>query len=118
MMVRFCHFDPSLSPEGTTSVIIHFRTENYQYWSLLRKYNFKEYIAQKEKIAQEVIATLERRFGNIKNTIEKIDVATPATFIRYTNIYKGSYQGFAPTPDLIGKTLPRNIKKLKRISHR
>ena len=47
MMVRFCHFDPS-SHRKVLHQLSSTSTENYQYWSLLRKDNFKEYIAQKK----------------------------------------------------------------------
>jgi phytoene dehydrogenase-like protein len=113
MMVRICSFDQTLAPPGCTSIAVHFRTPDYEFWTDLRKNNRKEYQLLKKKIADAVIDTLDKRFGNVRETVEEIDVATPATYIRYTNIYKGSYQGWAPVPGLIGKTLPKQIKQLK-----
>ena len=48
--------------------------------------------------------------GMTVSEIEAIDVATPATFHRYTNNWQGSYEGWLPAPGAmlsrIGKTLP------------
>lgn len=114
MMVRVCNFDPAFSAQGTTSIVVHFRTENYDYWKDLRNSDYSKYKNRKEQIARAVIDTLDKRFGDVKKTLEITDVATPATYIRYTNIFKGSYQGWAPAPECIGKTLPRKIKNLKK----
>ncbi len=113
MMVRICNFDHTLAPAGCTSVVAHFRTRYYQQWVDLRKNDREQYNALKRMIAESVIETLDKRFGNVRDTIEVVDIATPATFIRYTNIFKGSYQGWAPVPSLIGKTHPKQLKSVK-----
>jgi len=109
MMVRICNFDPGLAPEGCTSVIVHIRTPDWAYWQKLREMDPDAYRMEKERVASTVIETLEHRFGAINDTLEVVDIATPATYIRYNNIYKGSYQGWAPTPTMVGKTLPKTI---------
>ena len=50
-------------------------------------------------------------FEDIKDKVKVVDVATPATFIRYTHNWQGSYQGWYPSGDLLtakplSKTLP------------
>jgi phytoene dehydrogenase-like protein len=115
IMVRICNFDPTLAPDGSTAIIAHIRTPHYKFWCDLRKTNVEKYKLLKQKIADITIDTLDKRFGNIRATIESTDVATPATFIRYTNISKSSYQGWAPTPSLIGKTLPKTIHSIKNL---
>lgn len=115
MMVRICSFDKTLAPSGCTSIVVHFRTWHYSQWVDLRKTDIKRYKKLKNDIAESVIDTLESRFGNVRNNVEQVDVATPATFIRYTNIFKGSYQAWAPVPGLIGKTFPKKVKKVKNM---
>ncbi|GAI45723.1 unnamed protein product, partial [marine sediment metagenome] len=63
----------------------------YHYWNDLRKNNKQEYNQEKDRISKEVIEILDQRLGNIKNNIDVIDVATPATFKRYTNNWKGKH---------------------------
>jgi phytoene dehydrogenase-like protein len=115
MMVRICSFDPTLSPSGTTSIIVHIRTPEYKFWCDLRSHNYNKYRDEKKRIAEIIISTLESRFGTIRTVLEELDIATPATFIRYTNIFKGSYQGWAPTPSLIGKTLPKRVDSITNL---
>jgi phytoene dehydrogenase-like protein len=71
----------------------------------------KQYRKEKERIADEVIATLEKRFPGLTNQVEMRDVATPITYSRYTGNWQGTYQGWLATPKtpltfLIKKTLP------------
>jgi phytoene dehydrogenase-like protein len=115
MMVRICNFDPTFSPSGTTAVIVHIRTPEYRFWCDLRENNYQKYTEEKKRVAEQVIDSLDKHFGMIRDAIEEIDIATPATFIRYTNIFKGSYQSWAPTPSFIGKTLPKTIDPLKNL---
>ncbi len=49
----------------------------------------------KDALAKEVFAVLEAKMGNIEDNVEMIDVATPATYNRYTGNWKGSIQGWA-----------------------
>jgi len=112
MMVRICNFDPSFAPQGKTAVIVQIRTDDANYWEELRKQNIEKYKSEKERVASLVIDSLEKRFGNIKKNIEVTDVATPATYIRYTNLWKAAHQGWAPTPDIIGRLQPKRITGL------
>ncbi len=113
MMVRICSFDDCYAPKGATSVIVQIRNEEGDYWENLRNNNMEQYKKEKEHIADVVIDSLEKRFGNVKKNVEAIDVATPATFKRYTNLYKGAHQGWAPTPDAIGNIQKRTLPKVK-----
>ena len=51
---------------------------------------------------------MEKKFGNIRSKVEVIDVSTPATVIRYTNNWKGSFEGWILSP----KTGFRSMKKV------
>jgi phytoene dehydrogenase-like protein len=99
-----------MAPEGKTVITAIIGTPNYQYWDEMKKNNPQHYKAEKERIANEVIDAIEKRIGNVKQFIEVTDVATPATVIRYTNNWKGSFEGWVLTPDIglkqISKTLP------------
>ncbi|MFC2001027.1 FAD-dependent oxidoreductase [Chloroflexota bacterium] len=86
-------------------------TYNHEYWDNLKKSDTAEYKKQKERIANKLIQVLEERFGNVKSNVEMIDVSTPSTVIRYTNNWKGSFEGWLLTPKVGGfksmrKTLP------------
>jgi phytoene dehydrogenase-like protein len=108
--VRIFNFDPTLAPEGKTSLTVMLGTYNHEFWVDLRKNDREKYRREKERIANEVIEALEDRLGNIKSNVEAIDVSTPASIIRYTGNWKGSFEGWQPGRGTmmlrINKTLP------------
>ncbi len=113
MLVRICSFDPTFAPHGHTAVVVNLRCHDYAYWTLLREQDREAYVREKQRVADRVIDALDTRFGDIRSSLEVQDVATPATYIRYTNIWQGSYQGWAPTPKLVGKTLEKTLPGLR-----
>ena len=98
------NYDPTLAPEGKTVVSISFYTRNADYWINLRETDRVQYNKNKYEFAGEVIDLMEKKFGNIKEFIDEVDVATPATFFRYTNNWKGSAQGWLPGKNLIARS--------------
>ncbi len=110
--LRIFNFDPTLAPKGKTAVVTFFYSKDYEYWTNMRENNRKKYNEIKERLANEIIDQLENRFPNIKSKIEVIDVSTPATFIRYTNNWKGSYEGWLPDKKVMGKTITETLPGL------
>lgn len=106
--VRIFNFDPTLAPQGKTVITTLFATYNYSYWQDLRNKDKKKYKKEKDRIADQVIEILEKKFGNIKSRVEVIDVATPATVIRYTNNWKGSFEGWILSPKM-------GLKQMKKV---
>jgi phytoene dehydrogenase-like protein len=84
------------------------------YWKKLRERNPGSYKLQKEMLAELVSSKIDRRFPGFKDAIEVVDVATPATYARMTNVYRGSYEGFAPTPEVLRTRIPKTLPGLKR----
>ncbi len=91
---RIYKFDPTLAPKGHTVVIGMFNTSNFQYWQDLRRDNREKYEQEKNRIATDYIAVLDSKLGSIKGHVKVIDVSTPATAIRYTNNWRGSFMGW------------------------
>lgn len=111
--ITIYNFDHTLAPEGKTCIRVVLKTDNYYYWYNLRKNNIKEYNQEKDRILKEVITILEKRFGNIINNIDITDVATPATFQRYTNNWMGSTQGWVWLPSIIPEHINKELPGLK-----
>jgi len=106
--VLIYNFDPTLAPEGKTVIKVQFNTD-YDYWERLYK-EPERYKAEKEQIADTVVALLDKRFPGLAAQVEMRDVATPMTWVRYTGNWKGSYEGWMPTTKSfmmqMSKTLP------------
>ncbi len=98
------NYDPTLAPEGKTMVSVCFYTRNADYWVNLREADPDKYDKSKNDFASEVIDLMEKKFGNIKQYTEEVDVATPATLSRYTNNWKGSAQGWLPGKNMIAQS--------------
>jgi len=101
-----------LCPAGTTVMTVRLQT-NYEYWRQLKKNDVPRYRAEKRRIFQATVATLEQRFPGLTSQIERSDIATPATFVRYTGNWQGSYEGWLPTPRILGRRIPYSLPGLK-----
>jgi phytoene dehydrogenase-like protein len=84
------NYDTTLAPAGKTVVSVSLYTQNGNYWIRLRESNQETYRNVKNDLAQKVIDILEKKVEGIRKNIEQMDIATPATFQRYTNNWEGS----------------------------
>jgi phytoene dehydrogenase-like protein len=89
-------FDPSAAPPGKSTIRVNL-DGRYDFWKNLRQ-DPEAYAAEKERLANQVIAALDSRFPGLAGQVEMVDVATPVTFERYTGNWQGSSQGWAPAP--------------------
>jgi len=110
---RIFNFDPTFAPDGKTAVTCFIPTDNYTYWASLRAADKPKYNNEKKRIADEIIRILEARFPVVKGKIEVVDIATPATVIRYTGNWKGSMEGWLMTPATGVRQLPMCLPSLK-----
>jgi len=106
------NFDPTLAPEGKTLLTSMFQTD-YEYWSKLRQ-DDTAYKLEKEKIADKVVALLDRQFPGLAAQVEMRDVSSPTTFVRYTGNWKGSFEGWQVTPKTwsFGRTMSKTLPGL------
>lgn len=95
------NYDPTLAPEGKTVIAASFYTTNGAYWIDLRKSDTARYRAEKNAFAEEVVALLNEKIGDLTAHVEECDVATPATYHRYTGNRLGSVQGWLPGANIV-----------------
>jgi phytoene dehydrogenase-like protein len=94
------HYDPTLAPKGKTIIVISFYTRNGEFWINLRNSDREEYNRCKHAFAATMVDILDEKIRGVKESIEETDVATPATYHRYTGNWKGSAQGWFPSKNL------------------
>jgi phytoene dehydrogenase-like protein len=109
--VQICNFDPTLAPEGKTVLRVMLTTD-YEYWKELNP-DRDRYRAEKERVAETVIALLDRRYPGLAAQVEMCDVATPTTFERYTGNWQGNHQGWLPTTEHFGLRMSKTLPGLK-----
>jgi phytoene dehydrogenase-like protein len=103
-------FDPTMAPRGKSVIIMRYESP----WDLWRNITDEEYKSEKEQIEKDATVLLGKHFPGILDDVEVVDVATPVTDVRYTGVWKGSYEGFLPSSknlmDNINPALP-GLKK-------
>jgi phytoene dehydrogenase-like protein len=109
--VRIFNFDQSMAPEGKTVITVTLEADG-PYWLELRERDRDMYKAEKARIGEAVVRALDRRFPGLKDEVEMLDVATPATTVRYTGNWRASFEGWMPTPGYLMKGLPRRLPGL------
>jgi phytoene dehydrogenase-like protein len=110
--VTIYNANSALCPEGKTVMTTRLFSR-CEYWVNLRHTNPDLYQMEKENILREVVGALDRRFPGLARNLECSDVATPATFVRHTGNWRGSFQGWLPTPRILGRRLPRTLPGLE-----
>lgn len=111
LSVHIFNQDPTLAPEGKTSLVV-MMPSNYAYWKQLAQ-DQAAYQEKKDQVARTIVELLDQRFPGISGQIEMVDVSTPLTFERYTGNWQGSFEGWLITPQNaytvmrpMSKTLP------------
>lgn len=108
-LMNYC-FDRTMAPDGKSVIIMRFESP----WDLWENMNEKEYKEEKKQIERDAIILLEKRYPGIKEHIEVTDVATPLTDVRYTGVWKGSYEGFMPSSKNLMDNLNPVLPGLKK----
>jgi phytoene dehydrogenase-like protein len=107
MGVRHFCYDPTLAPAGKSVLVVMFDSK-YDYWKRLDR---AQYEAEKQHIADAVIAQLDKRFPGLAGQVEVVDVATPLTYERYTGNWQGSMEGWMITTRTIGMMMGQGMSK-------
>lgn len=97
--MRVYSYDDTLISNGKTTVasFVLQTPEQFDYWKELYK-DKSAYNAEKQRIANEILERIMKKFPNLKDRVEVLDVVTPVTYERYCGAYKGSWMAFMQTP--------------------
>lgn len=100
------------APDGCTAITCIIPGDTYEFWRQCRQSG--AYAAEKQKIAESFIEILENKWPQTKGKIAVWDVATPLTYERYLNSYKGSWMSIMEKGGRMESypTQPRSIKNL------
>ncbi|MGP0092037.1 MAG: phytoene desaturase family protein [Xanthobacteraceae bacterium] len=111
---RIFHFDSTFAPPGKTAVTCFLPTRNFAFWTHLQKQDHAQYQAEKQRVAEAVVAVLEKIVPDVRQAIEVTDVSSPASVIRYTGNWKGSMEGWLQTPGTGFRPLRNTLPGLQR----
>ncbi len=108
---RIHNYDPTMAPPGKTAITSMIPID-YDYWNELAR-DRTAYEAEKKAVADSVVKVLESRFPGAADRVEVVDVATPITFERYTGNWRGSFEGWQPTPATLTLEMPKTLPGLR-----
>lgn len=95
MGIRSYSYDPLTFVKDNKTVchtLIDQFDSDYFYWKKLYQ-DKAAYRQEKNRIANEVVARIEKQYPEYKGKINVLDVFTPMTLKRYTNVTRGAYMG-------------------------
>ena len=101
--------DPVYSPAGKTALTTILGGDTYDFWKKAKADG--RYEAEKQQIADAVIDALAAQIPETRGNVEVVDVATPLTYERYCNNWKGSWMT-EMKPGISMKTYPSVVDKL------
>ncbi len=111
--MRSFDFDPAAAPQGCS--VMAMLGAPLDYWQKLRSEDAGEYKKQKQRLADAVADAADKRIPGFKDAIAVTDVATPATYVRLANLYKASFEGFAPTPAALKTQISKRVPGVKKL---
>lgn len=96
-MTHYQH-EPLFAPDGQTllTCAINQFHDDYDAWDTAAK-DAEAYRREKARIGTAVLAAIRTRFPQMAGKLEILDVATPKTYERYCNAYRGAFMPFLPT---------------------
>ncbi len=109
--VRNYSYDKTLNNHVTTfTVLVNVKDEVYDYFKSLSS---TQYMKVKNEIAERIRKNICQYYHLSLKDVELLDIATPLTYERYTNAYKGAYMSFLTTQNSKGLMRKGLIKNLK-----
>lgn len=94
--VKIYNFDPNFTEGGKTVMAILLTEDEYDYWKDLKARSHEEYKAAKKQIAEWAQEAIIGVYPELEGKFDMSSVATPLTFNRYCNSYRGTYMSFIP----------------------
>jgi phytoene dehydrogenase-like protein len=111
MCLDIYSYDPTFAPSGKTALMAFLYTD-FDYWYNLRLKNRRQYLQEKKRVADQVISFFDTRFPGLAKQVEMRDVATPATWERYTGNWRGSWEGWLLTSKIFMTRMSKELPGL------
>jgi phytoene dehydrogenase-like protein len=108
------NFDPTLAGAGKTLVTALIPTD-YDHWKGIKSEGLEKYREERNRIGLALIENLEIRFPGIRHKVSFMDLATPLTYESETGNYRGSYEGWLPSPESIRTNISQKLPKVKNL---
>lgn len=102
-------YDKTLAPQGKT-VMAAYYTADFDYWNALDKEKYKQ---EKERLKQDAVDLLVKRYPQASGKIEVTDVVTPMTYVHYCDAWRGAWMSWGDHGKDIPRYFPGELEGLK-----
>ena len=113
LALTIVNFDPTAAGRGKTCLTAMLSSNDCDYWVELRAKDKSRYNEEKMRICDQIVDALEEHFGDFKSHIEVCDLATPATYIRYTANWQASAQGWSASKQTFARSISKELPGLQ-----
>lgn len=110
MIIRHYDYDPKFCSDGKSLIEVVLPDFEFDYWNELKQSSLELYKNEKARVLDAIVAEIQKVYPEITDKVKMTDVATPATFKRYCNAYRGSYMSFITIPKAKPSMIPENHK--------
>ncbi len=110
MIIRHYCYDPKFTSNGKSLIEVVLPDFEFDYWNELKQSSLESYKNEKTRVLDAIVAEIQNVYPEIAGKIRMTDIATPTTFKRYCNAYKGSYMSFITVPKARPSLAPDNHK--------
>jgi phytoene dehydrogenase-like protein len=109
LVAKHYGYDPTMAPAGK-SVVTLWLEADFEYWK--RIYKMRQYYDDVEDdIADIVLDELDHRIPGLRAACEVVDVATPPTYERFTENWRGAIGGWSITSRKMKMMMGKGMKK-------
>lgn len=117
MVLREFSHEETFAPSSKSliQVMIMCHEQDAKYFIQLRKYHRDAYKEKKKELSQLISYLVTNRFPELSDSLELIDMWTPATYKRYVNSEMGSYMSFAMPKNYYPRRLSNRIPGLSNV---
>ncbi len=113
--VKLYNFDSKFVQSGKTVMTVLLTENEFDFWKALKELSVEEYRMEKERIANWIKENVLVVFPELEDKLEILDVATPLTYHKYCNSYRGTYMAFIPSGEVKMKFHKGIIKGIKNL---
>ena len=110
MIIRHYSYDPKFSANGKSLIEVVLPDFEFDYWYKLKQASAELYKNEKIRVLNAIVSEIQKVYPEITDKVRMTDIATPTTFKRYCNAYKGSYMSFITLPKAKPSMMPANHK--------
>ena len=111
--IRNHAFDKTICKNGTPfTILLDAHDKTYDMLAALDK---ETYYHEKEKLGNFIKKEIMKKLSLKDDEISLLDIATPLTYNRYTNAYKGSYMSFLTTEKAKGLITKGTVKGVSNL---